>query len=130
MRALLVLCAVVALAGGACDAVGDVVTTGPIAQKVAEDTARFSSGVSLASVEVVLSRLSTYGAERPGGRLAPPDRQVWAVILSGAFPYGSCTINILGSPAPRGTPCPAPAPRQRVLVDARSGQVIESILGG
>jgi hypothetical protein len=54
-------------------------------------------------------------------------------VLSGAFPYGSCaiTIPIFGSPAPTpGRPCPSPAFRERVLLDAKSGLLIEVIPGG
>jgi hypothetical protein len=130
-RIAVLLLAAAALAG--CDSLSGVVTTGPVAQSVAETNARMSSGVSLASVEVVSSRLSTYGAEQPGGSLRAPDAQVWAVVLSGAFPYGSCLITIpgFGSPAPTpAKPCPAPALRERVLLDANSGRVIVVIPGG
>ena len=121
---------VLAAATASCDALGDVVTTGPIAQRVAEDNARFASGMSMAAVEVVASRLSTYGVERPGGRAAAPEREVWVVTLSGAFPYGSCLIVLFPSPSVRAAPCPTPATRQRILVDARNGQVIDRILPG
>ena len=122
-----------AAAFAGCDSLSGVVTTGPVAQSVAEMNARMSSGVSLASVEVVSSRISTYGAEHPGGSLRAPDAQVWAVVLSGAFPYGSCQITIPGFGSPAATaakPCPQPALRERVLLDGKSGRVIEVIPGG
>lgn len=114
-----------------CGGVGDVVRVGPISQSVAETNARMSSGVSFAAVTVVSSRLSTYGQERPGRSLLAPDAQVWVVILSGSFPYGSCRIQLpgLGS-APPASPCPTPTSRERVLLDARSGKVIEVVPGG
>jgi hypothetical protein len=113
----------------ACNLVAVVVTMGPISQQTAEDTARFSSGVSVAPVAVVFSRLSTYGAEHPGGSLAAPEGAVWAVTLSGGFfPESSCTA-ILGfaSPSLSDPPCRPPSPPERVLVDAWSGHVIEIV---
>jgi hypothetical protein len=111
---------------------------GPIPKNLAEDYARLSSGASVAAVEVVSSQLSTYGIERPGGTAAAPDTKVWAVVLKGAFPYGSCSFPGLGmtfwsqSPALVPTvppvPCPAPALRQRILLNARNGQFIERII--
>ena len=86
--------------------------------------------MSLAPVQVVSSRLSTYGAEHPGGTLATRDLPVWAVTLGGAFPYASCLIVAFPSPGATFRPCPSPAPRERVLVDARTGHVVEVIPGG
>jgi hypothetical protein len=131
---LFVLVALVASVA-ACDTVGDVVngvvsSPAPIAQSYAEDLARLSSGMSVAPVAVVSSRLSTYGAEHPGGTLAARDLPVWAVILSGAFPYASCLIVVFPSPGATFRPCPSPAARERVLLNGRTGLVIEVIPGG
>jgi hypothetical protein len=111
--------------------IGPLVSVGPIDRSLAETYARFGSGVSLAAIDVVDARLSTYGAERPGGSLRASDAQVWVVTLSGSFPIGGCRIDIglLGS-APPATPCPTPAAWERVLVDAGNGDVIEVIPGG
>jgi hypothetical protein len=129
------------LAVSGCSQVMSVVETGPISQKLAEDYARLGAGASVQSIEVVSSRLSTYGVERPGGLSADAAAQVWAVVLSGAFPYGSCDIGFnLGSfnlfasgppkPQPTFKPCNPPAMRERILVDARNGHIIERIVPG
>jgi hypothetical protein len=134
---------VTTLAVSGCSQVMSVVDTGPISQKLAEDYARLGAGASVQSIEVVSSRLTTYGVERPGGHATDPATQVWAVILSGAFPYGSCDIGAglgqyfgsfdpFGSPRPQPTfkPCNPPAMRERILVDARNGHIIERIVPG
>jgi predicted small secreted protein len=134
MRGIALAALLATLLLAACDT---IVTRGPITQSVAETNARRSSGASVAPVAVVSARLSTYGAERPGGRDRDPSAQVWAVVLSGAFPAASC-----GTPKPvptnsfgiGGFPglanCPPPFPRERVLIDALSGATIEVIQGG
>jgi hypothetical protein len=111
-------------------------------QRSAEDYARMASGVSVEPVEVVGSRQSTYGLEHPGGAKADAKTAVWVVTLSGRFPVGSCLISFpifdfpsLGAtptPTPRSTPtpCPTPSARERVLVDAKTGEVIETLPGG
>ena len=133
-RAVLAGC-LLALAVAGCSAIGDAIPKGgPIAQSLAEDYARLASGISVAPVAVVSSRLSTYGAERPGGTAAGPGDQVWAVILSGMFPVASCFVQVpvfnLNATPPPANPCPAPSARERVLVDANSGKVLEVIPGG
>jgi hypothetical protein len=133
-RLVVVLFAILPIVLG-CSAAVDVVNTvvsspAPIARSYAEDMARLSSGVSVAPVDVVSSRLSTYGAERPGGRLAAADRPVWAVVLSGLFPASSCMVTLFPSPGATPRSCPSAAPRERVLVDARTALVIEVISGG
>jgi hypothetical protein len=109
-------------------------------QRLAEDYARMASGVSVEPVEVVGSRPSTYGAERPGGATVAADTAVWVVTLSGRFPVGSCLVSFpifdfpsLGAtptPRPSVKPCPTPSARERVLVNATTGQVIETLPGG
>jgi len=134
----LIAVVIAALAFAACDAISaGIVTRAPIAQNLAEDYARLSSGASVAPVAVVSSRLSTDGAERPGGRSRQPDAQVWAVVLTGAFPAASCgtpkalPTNSFGMGGfPGLANCPPPATRERVLIDAFSGQGIEVIPGG
>lgn len=110
---------------------GPVVSVGPIDRSLAETYARLGSGVSFAPVDVVDSRLSTYGAERPRGSLRAAHVQVWVVVLSGSFPISGCKIHVnpFGS-APPASPCPTPAARERVLIDAGNGEVIELIPGG
>src|SRR5262245_32491836 len=109
-------------------------------QRLAEDYARMASGVSVEPVEVVGSRQSTYGAERPGGTKVDASTVVWVVTLSGRFPTGSCLLSFpifdfpsLGAtPTPRRSvaPCPTPSARERVLVNATTGEVIETLPGG
>lgn len=111
--------------------IGPVVSVGPIDRSLAETYARLGSGVSFAPVDVVDSRLSTYGAERPRGSLRAADVQVWVVVLSGSFPISGCKIDVsLFGSAPPASPCPTPAARERVLIDAGNGEVIELIPGG
>ena len=128
---------VVAVAG-ACS--GVVQVRHEVDQRLAEDYARMASGVSVEPVEVVGSRQSTYGAERPGGTKVAPDTAVWVVTLSGRFPTGSCLLSFpifdfpsLGAtptPRPSVKPCPTPSSRERVLVNAKTGEVIDTLPGG
>jgi hypothetical protein len=128
---------VVAVAG-ACS--GVVQVPHEVDQRLAEDYARMASGVSVEPVEVVGSRQSTYGAERPGGTKVAPDTAVWVVTLSGRFPTGSCLLSFpifdfpsLGAtptPRPSVNPCPTPSARERVLVNAKTGEVIDTLPGG
>jgi hypothetical protein len=107
------------------------VSRGPIDQSLAETYARVSSGISMAGVDVVGSRLSTYGAEHPGGGLATADTQVWVVTLSGLFPLSSCKIEFpWTSGEVPATPCPTPNVTERVVLDAGDGEVIVVLPGG
>jgi hypothetical protein len=126
-----------ALTVAGCSAVADALPKGgPIAQNMAEDYARMASGVAVTPVAVVSSRLSTYGAERPSGRAAKADAKVWVVVLSGMFfPEASCFValpvyNFGASPTPVPRPCPSPAGRERVILDANWGTLLEVIPGG
>ena len=131
-----VIVATIALSGcaGVVHAVPD---RGPMSAAMAEDYARLAAGASVATIEVLSSRLSTYGAERPGGTAATPDTAVWSITLKGALPYASCAFNLgpgtssgLGTTKaePTAAPCPPPALRQRILLHARDGRVIERVV--
>jgi hypothetical protein len=123
---------------GACS--GVVQVRHEVDQHLAEDYARMASGVSVEPVEVVGSRQSTYGLERPGGTKAAVDTAVWVVTLSGRFPVGSCLVSFpvfdfpsLGAtptPKPSVKPCPTPSAKERVLVDAKTGEVLDTLPGG
>lgn len=87
-----------------------------ISAAAAEEAAVAQSGPG---VTLVSARLSKYGAEAGGGLVVAADTPVWAVLLSGSFPF-SC-----GPYAPAPHSCPPPATTELVLIDARTGAFIE-----
>jgi hypothetical protein len=115
MRASVLLVAV--LIAAACGGQTSVPTS--ISADVASATAIAQMG-SAATVKILSTRLSTYGAEAGGGSVADPSTPVWAVRLSGSFQPPSC-----GPMTATPHPCPSPATSALILIDATTGAFIQ-----
>ena len=74
------------------------------------------------STGVVSATVGPISEFETGQQIVPGSTRVWAVTLSGQFPF-SCGP----APAPSTTKeCPAPATSETVLLDFRTGEFIES----
>ena len=132
MRGLGLIFAALVLAG--CVNTGPAVTPGSSAAAVTMSpgpgtiSSAAAERVALAqygpSVTVVSTKLSDYGSVAGGGLVVPSATLVWAVLLSGTFPF-SC-----GQVTATPHPCPAPATSAVVLVDAHTGAFVEGEIPG
>lgn len=116
MRASVLLVAV--LIAAACG--GQTSSSSTVSADSASATAIAESGSTI-PVNVLSTRLSTYGAEAGGGLMVDASTPVWAVRLSGSFQPPSCGP-VTASPHP----CPAPATSALILIDARTGAFIQA----
>jgi photosystem II stability/assembly factor-like uncharacterized protein len=73
---------------------------------------------------VVSGRVGQIRDFETGQRVVPPDRWVWAVVISGTFPF-SC--GPAPDPGQTHAPCPPPALTKTVLLDYATGKFIEGI---
>jgi uncharacterized protein YceK len=110
MRALALLFLVALLASGCSSTV-----SADAARATGLEQIGSSTPASVVSVE-----LTTYGAKANGGSVVDPSTQVWAVLLSGTFPFASC-----GGYTPTPHPCPSPAASELILIDAHTGAFIQ-----
>jgi hypothetical protein len=100
--------------------------TGPPVIPVSADAAAsmaIGQAGSTIPVTVLLTQLSTYGAEAPDGSMVAANTPVWAVRLSGSFQWPSC-----GPMTAIPHSCPSPATTELILIDARTGAFIEGMM--
>lgn len=93
---------------------------GGLTEAQALSAARIAQPDATGVVSARMGQMREFDTEQ---QLVAGDRWVWAVVVTGTFPF-SCGPAPLPGESPH--PCPSPATTRTVILDYRSGQFLES----